>query len=293
MIDHEKIIGCAEKPLTDFCRRMRSDIGDWEPFLRISEKILAGEEVSRDAVQPEMRFLVDWCNLIMDETRHGQWNWNSPDEQAIYQQYAESKMYRIFADALVGIVVNILKTGQIGSVVEIGSGPGKMTEVLCQEMKTNNISIPFILSDGAPGIKNVGNSMRERFPELTIFDFVWDITQDPPEMLIEKLTPPVLVYERFCIPYGGYASIDRIAPIADVLILLEDFNLTDRKDAYDIIFEKIGLQFFTCQETRKHLDKHFKFINALNTDRAANIPDTCFFMLASDNRKKNLSGRFQ
>lgn len=281
MIDHEKIVASAEKPLADFCKKMRTVIGDWGPYRRASEKILAGESVADGEVQPEMRFLLDWTKLIMEVTRQGEWDWNSPEVQAVYKGYAESNMYKILADAVVDIVMAILKTGQIGTVVEVGTGPGKITEVLCRQMVENDISTPVIISDGAPGIKDTGESLRRRYPRLSVSDFVWDIRQDPPEALVKELKPPVLMYERFCIPYGGYETINRIAPVADILLLMEDFNLTDEKEAYDIIFEKIGLDFFTCHDTRNYLEKHFSFIHPFDTSEATNIPDTCFFILAA------------
>ncbi len=285
MMNPDQIIASAEEPMRNFCKSFKDTIGDWQPFLRATEKILRGEEVGNDEVQPEMQFLVDWSKLIMEVTQHGSWDWSRHDVQELFKTYAESAMYRIFADAMIDMVVAIAKTGQIGSVVEIGTGPGKVTEVLCREMVKNRISVPVIISDSASGIKSVGRRLQNEYPELSIADFVWDITQDPPRELIERLQRPVVMYERFCIPYGGYDTIDRIAPVADLLLLLEDFNLTDTKEAYDIIFEKIGLQFFTCQKTREYLEKHFQVIHPFEETGAVNLTDTCFFMLAMNKKR--------
>jgi len=280
MLNPDQIIASAEQPMRNFCKSFQEIIGDWKPFLRATEKILKGEDVGNDAVQPEMQFLVDWSKLIMDVTRQGQWDWSRPDVQALFKTYAESRMYKIFADAMIDMVVAIAKAGQIGTVVEIGTGPGKVTEVLCREMVKNGISVPVIISDSAPGIKSVGRRLQNEYPGLLIADFVWDITQDPPRELITRLQRPVIMYERFCIPYGGYETIDRIASVADILLLLEDFNLTEKKEAYDIIFEKIGLQFFTYQKTREYLEKHFQFVHPFKDTGAINLTDTCFFLLA-------------
>ena len=54
----------------------------------------------------------------------------------------------------------------------------------------------------------------------------------------------MLLFERFCIPYGGYEAIDRVAPVADIYLMVEDLNLTGKKEAYDVIYEKIGLAVF-------------------------------------------------
>jgi hypothetical protein len=281
MLDTDAIIQSVEKPLQHFCSTMQRFIGDWRPLQQAARKILAGDNVAAGEVQPPMQFLVDWMQRIMEVTRHGRWDWNSPDVQRIYQEYAESLMYKIFAQALADIVTAIVRTGQVGTVVEIGAGPGMATEALCNAMVSNHLSVPLIITDGAPGINDTGTNLRARYPGLSIADHVWDIRHDPPEALVQRLAGPVLVYERFCIPYGGYASIHRIAPIADMLLMLEDFNLTDTREAYDIIFEKIGLAFFSYRETKACCARHFSRVHAFDTTAATNLPDTCFFVLAA------------
>jgi hypothetical protein len=280
MHDTDSIIDAVKKPLKHFCTAMQHSIGDWRPLQRAADKILAGETVPDDEVQPQMQFLVDWMHRIMEVTRNGHWDWNSPEVQQIYRQYAESLMYRIFADSLAEIVTAIVQTGRVGTVLEIGSGPGMATEALCRDMDAAGLSVPICIADAAPAIRDTGTSLRARFPGLSISDFMWDIRSEAPEALLQSLKPPVLAFERFCIPYGGYDAIDRIAPACDMLLMLEDFNLTDTKEAYDIIFEKIGLAFFSYAETRKRCARHFSHVHAFETPEATNLPDTCFFVLA-------------
>jgi hypothetical protein len=234
--------------------------------------------VRNDEVQAELQFLVEWMRLITEVTRDGQWDWSSPAVQAVYKNYADSMIYKTFAAAAVGMVTAIIQTGQIGTVLEIGTGPGQVTEALCGEMITNNLSVPIIISDRAPGISVVAENLRKNFPALSISDFVWNIREDPPEELIKKLSGPVLLFERFCIPYGGYEAIDRVAPIADIMLMVEDLNLTGKKEAYDVIYEKIGLQFFTFQEARKYLEKHFSSIHTCDQETidTINLPVTDF-----------------
>jgi hypothetical protein len=278
MINKDQIIAAVKEPMAQYCRTMQQTIGDWQPLLTVSEKILAGEEVRNDEVQPEIEFLVEWMRLIMEVTRDGHWDWTSPSVQAVYKNYADSMIYKTFAAATVGIVTAIIKTGQAGTVLEIGTGPGQVTEALCREMTANNISVPIIISDRAPTIASVGDNLRKNFPVLPISDFIWNIREDPPAALLQKLDGPVLLFERFCIPYGGYESIDRVAPIADIFLMVEDLNLEDKKEAYDVIYERIGSQFFTLQETRKYLAKNFSFIHTCDQETidAINLPVTDF-----------------
>jgi hypothetical protein len=281
MIDKERIIAAVKEPMAQYCETMRTTIGDWQPLLKVSEKILAGAEVRNNDVQPELQFLVEWMRLIMEVTRDGQWDWTSPAVQAVYKNYADSMIYKTFAVATVGIVIALLKTGLVGTVLEIGTGPGQVSEALCKKMTEENLSVPLIISDRAPAIASVGENLRKNFPALSIADFVWDIRKAPPEGLVEKLDGPVLLFERFCIPYGGYEAIDRVAPVADIMLMVEDLNLTGKKEAYDVIYEKIGLQFFTFQEARKYLEKHFSFIHTCDRETidAINLPVTDFTLL--------------
>ena len=278
MIYKDLIIAAVKEPMAKYCQTMKQTIGDWQPLLAVSEKILAGAEVRNDEVQPELQFLVEWMRLIMEVTRDGQWDWTSPAVQAVYKNYADSMIYKTFAEATVGIVTAIIKQGRLEPCLEIGTGPGQVTEALCRKMMEENISVPIIISDRAPGISVVAENLRKNFPALSISAFVWNIREDPPEALVKKLVGPVLLFERFCIPYGGYEAIDRVAPVADIYLMVEDLNLTGRKEAYDVIYEKIGLQFFTWQDTRKYLEKHFSFIHTCDQETidAINLPVTDF-----------------
>lgn len=280
MRNAESIFAAIKKPLKHFCETMQRTIGDWRPLQRAADKILAGERVPPDQVQPQMQFLVEWMQLIMEVTRDGVWDWNSPEAQRTYRQYAESLMYKIFADTLAELVTAIIQTGRVGTVLEIGSGPGKATEALCSAMLAAGLSVPVIISDAASEIRDTGCSLRARFPGLPITDFIWDIRHEPPGELVQSLKGPVLAFERFCIPYGGYDAIDRIAPVTDMLLMLEDFNLTETREAYDIIFEKIGLSFFSYAETRTRCMRYFSQVRAFETNQATNLQDTCFFVLA-------------
>ena len=280
MIDKNIIVACIREPMEQYHQKCLSTIGNWKPLVDVSEKILAGREVQDDEVPSVFLFLIEWMQLIMEVTRDSEWDWSNPAIQEIYRKIAESEIYKIFADATVGIVSSIMRAVPIGTVVEIGTGPGQVTEGLCREMARHDMSVPVIISDKTPGVARTGERLRKSFPRLSIHDFVWDFRNEPPEELVAQLVSPVLVYERFCIPYGGYSSIDRIAPIADILVMVEDLNLTGKKEAYDIIYEKIGSQFFTYQEARKYLEKHFPFIHTCDTKtiEAINLPVTDFIL---------------
>ena len=278
MINKETILECIKEPMEKYHQEAINTIGNWKPLLDASVKILAGVEVKDSESPPIFLPLVKMMRLIMQITKESEWDWSNPAIQKIYREIAESQIYKMFALATVGMVSSIIRTVNIGTLVEIGTGPGQVTSSLCEEMIKHNSTVPLIISDKSPMISQVGESLRNSFPSLTINDFVWDFKEDPPAEMIAKLKRPVLLYERFCIPYGGYGTIDRIGPIADILIMVEDLNLIGKKEAYDIIYEKIGSQFFLFNEAKERLEKHFSFIHTCDrkTIETINAPVTDF-----------------
>ena len=278
MIDKSIILECIKEPLERYHRKAITTIGDWKPLVVISEKLLAGEKVSDDECPTVLLPLVELMRVIIEVTGKSAWNWSDPSIQQVFKNLAESHFYQMFSDTTVGIVTAIMRAISIGTLVEVGTGPGQVTENLCKEMTQRDISVPLIISDKSPTISAIGEKLRKSFPHLAISDFVWDFKEDAPDELIARLTKPVLLFERFCIPYGGYGAIDKIGPLADILIMVEDLNLTGKKEAYDVIMEKIGSQFFVYAEAKKYLQKHFPFIHTCDstTIKALKLPVTDF-----------------
>jgi hypothetical protein len=125
---------------------------------------------------------------------------------------------------------------------------------------------------------NVRDQLQQSFPALTFKAFIWDIRKSLPEELVAELTPPVLLFERFCLPYAGHDALDMIAPIADILILQDDLSLTGKNLSYDILYGKMGTQFLTYEQTREHLEKYFSFIHTCDREitKAINSSVTTF-----------------
>ncbi|MCK5423526.1 MAG: hypothetical protein KAJ08_15245 [Deltaproteobacteria bacterium] len=278
MINKETVLECIKTPMKQYHQKMKSTIGDWKVLVHVTEKLLAGKEVKNEEFPSVFLPLIEMMRLILRVTKDSKWDWSDPAIQETYKNISESEIYKNFADATVGVVSSIVRKVEIGTLVEVGTGPGQVTTRLCREMVRANSKVPIIISDKSPGISQTGENLRNAFPSLTIYDFVWDFGADPPAEMIEKLTRPVLLFERFCVPYGGYGAIDKIGPVADVLIMVEYLSLTGRKEAYDIINEKIGTQFFTYSEAIERLEKYFSFIHRCDreTVKAVNAPVTIF-----------------
>jgi hypothetical protein len=102
MIDKDLIVAAVKEPMQHYCLTMMQTIGDWQPLLAVSVKILSAAEVRNDEVQPELPFLAKWMRLIMEVTRDGQWDWSSPAVKAVYKNYADRMIYKTFARAVQG-----------------------------------------------------------------------------------------------------------------------------------------------------------------------------------------------
>lgn len=271
VLDREHILGCIKEPMAAYNKAVKATIADWKPLSEASEKILAGKRVDEETVPPIFRAPVKMMQMIMEITSTSKWDWSNPAIQEAYREIAESEVYKIFADTTVALVSSLVQKNTIGTLLEIGTGPGQVTARLCEEMIKSNSSIPIIISDRTPAIAATGDSLRGRFPKLSISNVVWDFRNESPRELLAQLTRPVLLYERFCIPYGGYGAIDMIGPVADILVMVEDLSLTGKEEAWDIIYAKIGLQFFTLEKVKECLKRHFSFIHTCDQEAIQSI----------------------
>jgi len=278
MMDKQALIECINAPMEQYYREMTTTLSNWQPLEDAAEKLLQGQEVRDDEVPAVYLPLIKMMRVVAQVKKESDWDWANPAIQDIFKNKAESQLYKIFTNVMVGTVTSIVKRFKIGTLIEVGTGPGKVTASLCEEMSKNNINIPIIISDRAPGIMNIRDQLQQSFPTLTFKAFIWDIREIPPDELVAHITAPVLLFERFCLPYAGHDALDMISPIADILILQDDLSLTGKKLAYDILYGKMGTQFLTYRQTREHLEKYFSFIHTCDREitRAINSSVTTF-----------------
>jgi hypothetical protein len=266
MISKDDILEAIKKPMKQYYDEMTTVLGNWQPLERAAAELLEGKEVTDDRVPDVYHPLLEMMRLIAKVTKESEWDWSSPDVQALFKDKAASPLYKIFTNAIVGTICSIVKKVKVGTLVEVGTGPGQVTKSMCEEMVKSNITIPIVISDRAPGISQTRENLIKAFPSLTINAFIWDINEKPPGKLVDSLAKPVLVFERFSLLYAGHDAIDKISPIADILIMQDDLSLTGKKMAFDFLYGKIGTQFLTFRETQKRLKKHFSFIHTCDRD---------------------------
>ena len=257
-IDSAQVIAATERPMARYLAGMKDDLEDWMPLEHAARMLLDGAAYDENDFPADFRPLIAMMRLILEKSAAGGWNWADPDVQKVFADVASGAVYMMYADVLVDMVIEILKAVPIRTVVEVGAGSGFVTGRLCQALRAGGFGdVRLVITDMLESIHTVADSFRSRFSGLAIDACRWNIQTGPPPVLHAMLAPPVLVFERFCLPYAGCGAIGNLAAITDVLLLVDDLSLTGRKASFDHIYGRIGTQFLVLEEARRHLAAHF------------------------------------
>jgi hypothetical protein len=272
MIDREAVFASIVKPMKRYQEHMLRDLKDWMPLEDAARLLLEGKPIVYEEYIPDFRPLIKMMELIVEKAGGPGWDWADPEIRRVFKEVAEGNIYTLFSEVIIDMLISIMKRVPVRTVVEVGTGPGSVTANLCKAMVENNFEhIPLVISDRVPFITQVGETLRKAYPSLSISDFIWNVRESAPEELMKKLVRPVLLFERFCMPYTGSAAIENIAPLGDILIIVDDLSLTGKKYAYDQIYGKIGTQFLIFEDAKKRLEKYFSFIHACDREASEAI----------------------
>jgi len=283
MVDRNAVLAAIAETMERYHKKMIKNWPDWWPLEIAAQLLLDGMPLDYDRYHPDFRPLIKMMQTIMEYTKHAAWDWGNPDIQKVFVEVAGSAIYKLFSETLVDMLVGVLKNVPVATIVEAGAGSGIVSTNLCRALQEYNLnSVRLIISDQLPSIQKTGEAFRAEFPALAISDFVWNVKQPAPPALKERLLQPVLVFERFCLPYAGTASLHNIASLADILFIIDDLSLTGKKASFDHIYEKIGTQFLIFDEVKQELEKYFSLINICDREvvTAVNSPVTTFTLAA-------------
>jgi len=266
-IDSKKVLAAAAGPMAKYRGAMKGDLEDWMPLERAAQLLLDGREPDYGDFPADFRPIIAMMRLILEKSAAGGWSWADPDVQKVFAEAASGAVYRIYADVLVALVIEILRAASIRTVVEVGAGSGFVTGRLCRAMLDSGLAgVCLIATDMLPAIEQLAGGLRSRFPGLAIEQCRWNIQHEAPLELRERLRGPVLVFERFSLPYAGYGAIGNLAAISDVLVLVDDLSLTGEKAAFDHIYGKIGTQFLVLAEAHRRLTQYFSCVDACDRE---------------------------
>ncbi len=190
----DAILKAIEAPMRRYYEEMTTVLGNWQPLERAAGELLEGRDVSDDEIPSVYLPMLQMMRLIAKVTRESEWDWADPRIQEIFKNKAESPLYRIFTRVMAGTVSAILSNAKVGTLVEVGTGPGQVTHSICEELVKRNLSIPLIISDRAPGIAQVGEKLSRAFPSLSVSAYIWNVNEQPPGDLVDRLARPVLVW---------------------------------------------------------------------------------------------------
>ena len=265
-IDSEKVIAATERPMAWYLESMKGDLEDWMPLEHAAQMLLEGTAFDENDFAADFRPIIAMMRLILEKSASGGWNWADPDVQKVFADVALGAVYMMYADVLVDMVIEILKASPIRTVVEVGAGSGFVTGRLCPALLAGGFGdVRLVITDMLESIQPVADSFRSRFPGLSIDACRWNIQTGPPQELHAMLAAPVLVFERFCLPYAGCGAIGNLATISDVLLLVDDLSLTGRKASFDHIYGRIGTQFLVLEEAHRHLAAYFSSMHTCDS----------------------------
>jgi hypothetical protein len=266
MIGKEAVLAGITGPMKRYHEHMLRDLKDWQPLEDAAQLLLEGRPIVYEDYVPDFRPLIKMMQVIVEKAGGSGWDWADPEIRRIFKEVAEGNIYTMFSEIIVEMLISIMKRVPVRTVVEVGTGPGNVTANLCRAMVENHFEdITVVISDRVPSVVQVSEGLREMYPSLRISDCTWNVCESAPAQLREKLVSPVLLFERFCLPYTGYDAIDNIAPLGDILILVDDLSLTGEKYNYDRIYAKIG-RFLVFEEAKKRLEKYCSFIHACDRE---------------------------
>jgi len=266
MINKQAVLAGISEPINRYNHTMSTDFSDWQPLEDAAALLLQGKPVNDDDFIPPFRPLIKMMRLIMEKSANASWNWSDAEVMAVFKEVSDGAVYSLFSETIVDIVTGIMSSVDVGTLLEVGAGPGGVTAELCKAMKKKALNVPLVISDQSPIIRQTADRLRESFPEMTIADIEWDLKKGKHAYFERDIKKPILVFERFCMPYAGYDAIDVIAEVADILILVDDLSITGEMASFDKIYERIGAQFLVFEEAKKRLENNFSCIHVCDRE---------------------------
>ncbi|MBN2106991.1 MAG: hypothetical protein JW832_06150 [Deltaproteobacteria bacterium] len=269
----QKKLADLEKPYVAF---LCEQFAGWRGFADATQRLIEGKEVSPkecpESYLHEFRMLKEV--LAMDAT--GSFDWNNPVLRESFAHMAASPFYRLWGKTIAQTALRLAKEAGIETLVEIGAGRGHMTGIMLDHMKADGCSLPLVVTDAAPAVLEPLKKLAADHPQNPMRTLQWDITQPPPQALLDAVRRPCLIYERASIMYSNIPAIENLASVADIVVFGDMFNYTGDLYAYDSISEKIGGKPLFYSQIRPLMEKHFSghFFFDLRAQEALGYPST-------------------
>ncbi len=231
--------------------------GTWEVWAEASQKVADGKEVGEDEVPEAFRAELKMMKVILEMEALGKFDWNNPRLREIFGEIAREEFYTFFGEMITSIALRVAREAGVKTFLEIGAGRANLTKIMLEQMSKADVNLPLVVTDAQPVVlENVGQ-LKSSHPRADVRTALWNIMEPPPAQLLEQLTGPTLLYERYTLNYAALKAFENIARVADILILGDWFNRTGRLYAYDEVFKRIGSQPLFFKDVEPLLDRYF------------------------------------
>ncbi len=275
MITPENIqstISDLQKTYIDF---MLEHLSQWRHWAELSNSMEAGEAVPIEDIPEFFHTEYEWARIVLEMEDQGGFNWNDPRLGKLFAAAAQTPFYKLWGETITEISLRLAHLAGVKTFLETGAGRANLTTVMLEKMTMQKTFLPLFITDTHETVLENIDKLQADYPDIQQETALWDITNPPPEILLHKVTPPVLMYERATLTYANYRTIENIARIADIVVLGDYFNYTGELFGYDRIFGKIGLQPLMFKDIKQILDVHFpnQYIVDQQVTDAVHIPN--------------------
>jgi hypothetical protein len=236
---------------------LTSHFGQWRVWAEAAQRVADRQPVSEQEIPEAFRTEFKITKVIVEMESLGKFDWNSPVLRQLFSELAQGSFYKIFGDTITKIALRLAQSAGVKTLLEIGAGRANLTKIMLDQMAAMNISLPLVTTDSQPVILDNMALLKAEYPMADMAALLWNITDPPPEELLQNVRHPVLVYERYTLNYANISAIKNIARVADILVLGDWFNCTGELFAYDEVFKKIGAMPFFFKDIKTLLDEHF------------------------------------
>ncbi|MCX8044903.1 MAG: hypothetical protein N3B18_12360 [Desulfobacterota bacterium] len=231
---------------------------NWRVWADASQRMADGIPVLREEIPEAFAIEYEFAKAVLEMEHQGGFNWNDPRLRKIFAAVAQGPFYTFWADMITEVVLRLTPLFNVKTLLEAGAGRANLTVVMLEKLAARAADILLVTTDAHPVVLDSIGKLREQYPSIRQTTCLWDITQKPPQPLLDILQPPVLLYERATITYANWQALNNFA-VADVVVLGDYFNYTGTLYAYDMIFEKIGVKPLLYQEVKPVLDACFPY----------------------------------
>jgi hypothetical protein len=249
----------------NYTRYLATHFKEWKKWAEQSDKIYAGEEVKEEDVPDTFLTEMRIMKVIKEMEELGEFDWNNPTLRVLFSELSSGPFYTYFGGIISHITIEFAKLSKASLLIEIGAGEGRLTELLLARMKEKNISLPLLLTDSKPVVEMAASKLKEKYPEMRIESMIWDITKPPSPEMMNRISPPAIIYERYSVTYTNCQAIANLAQVGDILVMGGWFNDTDEIYGYDKVFAKIGLKTLLLNEVEDQLKKYYPCIYPLDS----------------------------